>query len=105
MTESYTIDKISWHTDVHGNPESKSNIFKRFWIITKFLQDHNLTIRIIANSESEISDDFSIESSDLTSEGLDFMKSTYDKWIRKIDRGMDPSNVKFLLNNINTGLG
>ena len=47
-------------------------------------------------SADDISDEFSIEASDLTDQGLELMRKAYDKWVRKIDKGMDPKDTSLL---------
>jgi hypothetical protein len=51
---------------------------------------------MLASSLADISDDFSIEASDLTETGLEVMRKAYDKWVRKMDKGMSPSDTSLL---------
>jgi len=91
--EDYTIDQVSWHLMTPGNPETKENIKKRFYSVVTFLQDNGLVVRQLAKNLSDIGDEFSIDTADLTEDGLSLMEKEYDKWLRKVDNGMDPMDV------------
>src|SRR4051812_32749063 len=96
MTEHYIIDKVSWHTMTEGNPETREETLLRFKVLHKYLQEHHLLRPALQNQHQEIDDNFAIHSRDLTEEGLAFMKAAYDKWLGKIDIGMDPRNASVL---------
>ncbi len=96
LEKDFTIDKVSWHTQTAGNPESRDHVLQRFYSLVFFLQAHHLTKRVLLHNINEITDDFSVKTSDLTEAGLEFMKRAYDKWLSRIDRGADPQNVDFL---------
>lgn len=96
MESVFVIDKVSWHTKTKGNPEPRERIIKRFYAISKFLQDQGLAVRVLVKDPMDIQDDFSISSSDLTKEGLAVMKAAYDKWLRKIDEGMDVNDLSLI---------
>lgn len=93
-TEPFTIDCVGWHTSTPGNTETREDVVRRFFAFVSFLQQHNLVVRNLASREADIDDAFSIRSSDLTEDGLALAKVAYDKWLSKIDSGMDPSNFK-----------
>jgi len=93
MNQNFTIDQVSWHTMSPGNPEARAAIIKRFYLVVKFLQENSLTVRILAESENDIHEEFAINSSDLNEQGLAVMRATYDKWLSKVDKGMDPSDI------------
>ena len=95
-TETFTIDKVAWHTETPGNPETREQIVARFFAVVSFLQGHGLTKRMLASSPAEISDEFSIEASDLTETGLEVMRKAYEKWVVKVDKGMSPSDTSVL---------
>jgi len=94
--ESFTIDKVSWHTQTPGNPETREQTIARILSVVTFLQEHGLTKRVLASSAHDISDEFSIEAADLTEQGLELMRRAYDKWVRKVDKGMDPKDTSLL---------
>ena len=96
VSKDFVIEKISWHTTVKGNPESREQIYERTWAIAKFVQDHGLATRCLASNISELDDDFEIKRSDVTDEGFEFLRATYDRWLRRIDRGGSPSDVSTL---------
>jgi hypothetical protein len=93
---SFTIDKVAWHTKTPGNPETREHIWTRFFTFTKFLQHNGLLVRKLLDSEEEITEDFAIHSDDLTQDGLVFVKAAYNKWLKKLDAGGDPTNVSLL---------
>lgn len=96
MQTSFVIDQVSWHTRTPGNTETREHIVKRFYVIAKFLQDNELSLRQLVRDEQEIDDEFCIASGDLTEEGLAVMKSAYDKWLQKVDNGMPPEDLTIL---------
>ena len=71
-------------------------IIRDFYLLAKFLQDNNLVNHNLMSDISDITDDFAISSDDLSGEGLSVMKSTYDKWVQKIDNGMSPEDISLL---------
>jgi hypothetical protein len=93
MQESFVIDQVSWHTSVPGNPETREHIVRRFYTVVVFLQTNALVVRRLLDQENEIDDDFAINSADLTEEGLAVMRAAYDKWLQKVDKGMDPADM------------
>lgn len=67
-----------------------------FWFLVKFLQDKGLVRRELARSIEDITEEFSLYSSDLTDDGLKLLRTAYSKWLRRIDRGMSPSDTTLL---------
>lgn len=93
MPTSFTIDQVSWHSNARGNPETREHINARFWAVVSFLQRSGLTTRTLASDPGQISDAFAIQSDDLTPVGLELMKKVYEKWLTKVDEGLDPNDV------------
>lgn len=92
----FTICRVSWLTKRPGGNYSVDWVSQKFWTLTDFLQRSSLTVRTLAHSPSDITDDFEIRSDDLTEEGLQFMRTGYQKWLRMLDRGGDPSDIRIL---------
>lgn len=90
------ITKVSWHTKRPGNPDPPARYYLQYWEITNFLQTNGLTQHQLAESLADINDDFEIRSADLTEEGFQFMRTGYQKWLRMLDRGGDPSDTHIL---------
>jgi hypothetical protein len=65
-------------------------------VLAEFLQRNRLTTRQLASSEADVTDEFAIMVDDLTVEGLEFMRTGYQKWLRMLDRGGDPSDTRIL---------
>jgi hypothetical protein len=95
--KDYTIDKVSWHTRVEGNPESPEDVKKRFRVLVRFLQENRLTVRQLLSDEDEVRSDFGIRTSDLTNEGCQVMKASYDKWLKQVtNRRKDSGDLGIL---------
>lgn len=96
MTKAFIIIKVGWLTNTPGYGDMRDEIIDHVYSIAKFLQKNKLTQKPLISNRSEIDDEFSISSDDLTEEGLSLMKLSYDKWLRKVDRGMSPQNTTLL---------
>lgn len=96
MPSDFTIDQVSWHTEVPGNPETSECIVRRFFSVASFLQDNALTNRTLVTGLEDIDDDFAIRTSDLTDIGIEVMKAAYDQWLRRIDAGVAPEDTSVL---------
>jgi hypothetical protein len=96
MAESFIIFKVSWLTKTPGNEDRRREIIDHFHQVTKFLQDNGLVRRPLIASEDDLTDDFTLSSSDLTEDGLAVMRVAYRKWLGRVDKGMSPSNVSML---------
>lgn len=94
--QDFVIDKVSWHTAVKGNPETLDHIRSRLWEIANFLQQHGLATQQLASSIADINEEFEIRRSHLTEHGFRLIQAAYDKWLRKVDKGMSPSDVRLL---------
>jgi hypothetical protein len=100
--KDFTIDQVSWHTKVEGNPETPESIRRRFRVVADFLQDNGLTLRVLLPSGIEPNDDFAIRTNDLTEEGLEVIKKGYDKWLKKIvNKRKNLSDVSILSKALN----
>lgn len=96
MNKPFTIGRVAWSTQRRGDQLPFDRVALEYWTVSDFLQRHDLTVRQLAGSLSDIADDFEIRSDDLTGEGLQFMRTGYQKWLRMLDRGGDPSDTKIL---------
>jgi len=92
----FTIDKVSWHTSTIGNECAVPRIHNYFRSIISFLQKNGLVNDTILSETDEISDDVAIISDNLTEDGLELMKKSYDKWLKRVDKGMSPTDVTIL---------
>ena len=90
------ITRVAWHTKRPGNPDPPERYYLQYWILADFLQRNRLTERPLAGALADIDDEFEIRSSDLTDEGFEFMRTGYQKWLRMLDRGGDPSDTRIL---------
>jgi len=92
----FTVDKVSWHASVKGNPETFEQIVTRFKAIALFLQENALLKEGVFFDVANIGADFQIHSDHLSIDGLKLMKTAYSKWLRSIDRGGSPENIGLL---------
>lgn len=102
--ENFTIDQVSWHTERPRNYEFDSSIvYKYFKSIIQFLQDNELTVKPVIAEEEVITKDTKIQSSDLTEEGMLFIKAVYkSSWIDKVvDGKISPDDQKMLIKALN----
>ncbi|MEQ1552254.1 hypothetical protein [Sphingorhabdus sp.] len=96
MSQPFKIIQVSWLTKTPGNESRVGEITKHIYQVAKFLQDNRLVQRNLMAGVEDITDDFAIASDDLTDEGLAVMKSTYEKWLTKVDNGMPAEDVSLL---------
>lgn len=101
MSTPFTIVQVSWLTRLSGNEDRRDEIVEHIYRIAKFLQDNELTVSPLIEGRHSITDDFSISSSDLTEEGMALMRSSYDKWLTKVDNEMSPENLTILEKALN----
>ncbi|KPY87361.1 hypothetical protein RA263_27385 [Pseudomonas syringae pv. tagetis] len=78
------------------NLQYKENIIQMSTALLKFLKDENLICTTPFTESGELKKDFEIRESDLTEEGVELFKSAIHKWWKKIDAGLDRSDVSFL---------
>jgi len=97
MTDPFIVFKVSWLTQTPGNEDRRGQIVKHFYQVTKFLQDNDLVVTPLITSISDVTDDFTLLSTDLTADGLAVMRAAYHKWLGKVDAGMPPEDVTILM--------
>lgn len=102
QVKSYTIDKVGWHTNTPGNTEPRDKTHARFRAVIDFLQDNGLTTRTILQKDDPVDDETFIHTDALTTEGRLVLEKCYQKWLRKVDRGLDPQDVSMFENAKNT---
>ena len=82
-----------------GQSKRKSHqelIVRMFTTYIGFLQEHGLTTRIILEGGALPDAKTRIMSSDLTEEGLTFVKKAEQKWFGAVDRGASPDDTSIL---------
>ena len=100
--ESFTIDRIAWHTRVQGNPETKEHIDLRFRELFAFLARHALLApgAPLPPATGVLPDEFEIHTRHLTEEGIQVMREGYDRWVSALDHGTPPTKVAILENAV-----
>ncbi len=91
--KSYTIDKVAWHAQTPGNTETLEKIHKRFRALNTFLPENDLVDHVILGTDEPITDDVKIHTDSLNEKGSAIMKACYHKWLKKVDRGLNPEDV------------
>lgn len=92
----FLIDGAKNHFAASKNRDYRARVEQRFRVFINFLQDNGLTTREILAREQPVTEELRIYKSDLTDIGFAVVKSAYDKWLRRHDRGKDISDVGVL---------
>lgn len=91
----FTITRLSWVINLDPDPAYKDRIMRRYLALVTFLEKQKLTTHpLLVNGQ--IPSDFTLNSADLTEEGLKVIKTGYDKWGKGVDRGNSPEDVSLL---------
>ena len=69
--------------------------------VSNFLELHGLLSAPLETAAIERGEDFAITSNSLTAQGLQLMKAAYPKWLKSLDRGVDPADTKMLERELN----
>ena len=90
--KDYVIDSLAWYQHLKLNQDIK----QRFVTIASFLQANGLAKHQLIGLDAGVPDDFSLNSEDLTEEGMEFMKLCYSKWVKSIDKGKPATDTRML---------
>ena len=94
--KEFTVDSIAWiiqrEQRFHSAgfpPVPCEVLLRRFWQLVCFLQQRGLTVRQIAGSIADISEESVLRNSDLTDEGFYFLQRFHGRWTNRAskDRG------------------
>ena len=102
--ENFIIDQVSWHTEKPRNYDFDGTIiYKYFKSLIQFLEENKLTTKPIITEGEPMTRDTKIQSSDLTEEGMLFIKAVYkSSWIDKVvDGKISPDDQKMLIKALN----
>jgi hypothetical protein len=58
-------------------------IVRRFWQFLRFIQHRGLTVRTVASSLADVSDNTTLRNSDLTDEGFYFIQRFHGRWLNR----------------------
>ena len=83
------------------NLQYKEDVIKMSTALSKFLKDEGVISNAPFTESGELKKDFEIRESDLTEDGVELFKSAIHKWWRKIDAGLDASDVSYLKSELN----
>lgn len=93
--DDFIIAKVSWLTKVKGNEDKGDYIKKIFSELIRFLKNNNLLVNNNIK-ENIITDDLEIKKSDLTEQGFEVLKISFDKWMQALDKGTKPEKITIL---------
>lgn len=95
-SEDFVIDDAATHFAASKSSEYRSRVEQRFRSFVQFLQRNGLTTREVLSDDEPVTEQLKIRKSDLTTDGFEVVKSSYDKWLRALDKGKDVSDVSLL---------
>jgi hypothetical protein len=99
MQNDFTLLQIGWFTRPSvGTPEAKVHAYYR--ALLDFLQQHQLTVRPVLEKDESLSDESKLMRSDLTDKGFILYGLAEQKWLKGIDRGKDPTDMKVFANEL-----
>lgn len=96
MKDPFIVFKVSWLTQTPGEEENRDEIVNQFYCLLSFLQNNNLLASNTIKSVDDLTDEFTLLSTDLTEDGLSLMKASYHRWLTKVDNGMPPEDTTLL---------
>ena len=102
--KEFTVTSLAWERDIEqrhrdgGFPAIPDEIIvRRFWQFLRFIQQHGLTVRTVANSLSDVSDSTALRNSDLTDEGFYFIQRFHGRWLNRTRKDCgEPKEDAFL---------
>jgi hypothetical protein len=98
---NYELWNLRYQLDSCDDVDYQGAVVQITASLIRFLQDHNLIIKIIPNNWRE-SQNLQIYESDLTEEGVAVMRDALLKWLRFADRdAKNRSNVTILEKSLN----
>lgn len=88
LPDDYVIDVVGWRLPEHqpGSPYTLEDAREEFWALFSFLQDQGLVRRRIVRSRSEITPTTELLAGDLTDEGVELIRTGYQRWLAALDR-------------------
>ncbi len=95
MTD-FVIDDASVHFAASKDSGYRARVRERFCVFIDFLQSNNLTTRTILETGRTPDESIKIRVSDLTPEGFQVVRDSYDKWLRGIDQGKPIADISVL---------
>ena len=94
--EAFVIFRASGLTRRVGLEDFRDHSFRHLFTILDFLQRNGLAREPLIASFEDMNDDTELRSDQLTDEGIAFMRTGYQRWLAKLDRGGDPADYAFL---------
>lgn len=94
MTDELILD-IGFFFSASKNRTYREQVVSTFSTYINFLQDNGLTTRVVL-PERIVTKDTKLWKSDLTQEGLEFVKNVEQRWLKSLDRGTSSEDVTML---------
>lgn len=92
----FVVDDAGFHYARSKNADYQQSVTTLFTVLINFLQDNGLTKRMLLIQGEKPTKNLKIMQSDLTKEGFEVLKSSYDKWLSGIDNGKPISDISIL---------
>ena len=94
MTDELILD-IGTFFSASKNRSYREQVISTFSTYVNFLQDNGLTTRTVL-TERAVSQDTKLRKSDLTEEGLEFVRNVEQRWLKSLDRGTSGDDTTML---------
>lgn len=94
--EDLQIYNVGFMLSASKRRSYRQNIIQRFDIYLRFLQNHDLTTRVLLEPGKSPDDNTVVMRSDLTEEGMAFIREAEQRWFSAVDRGMSPEDTSLL---------
>lgn len=93
MQKDFILLQVGWFTRPGwATPEAKVHAFYR--ALVHYLQAHQLTVRLVLERNEPLTDESKLMRSDVTDKGFLLYQRTEQKWLKGIDRGKKPDDMK-----------
>ena len=94
------IDEVAIHYNVLKNKVYRDRVITRFATFISFLQQHGLTSHQLLDAGELPTTATRIMRSDLTDEGWTLVTEGYDKWLKAMNNGLDPTDTSLLVSSL-----
>lgn len=84
------IDSVSSHLAASKNRDYQARVRSRFVVLTGFLDERGWLKEAALSRFAITPDEFDLFDDDLLGQGLAFITTSYDKWLKSLDRRKGP---------------
>jgi hypothetical protein len=90
----YTIFAVSFRHMITADEKFWSKQLAIGCTLAKFLDTNDLAVHELSKVEGGVDANFVLRKSDVTGEGLAFLKKQLDPWLKSLDRGVDVDDLR-----------